>query len=285
MIEELNDSFPYNIMTQEFSGKEIKKMYSRLSIHSSRISKAWNQELNSQWLIRDYIAGKLIMVSTIMLSSSMHANKLNLRIADPYLLYYSVFNCARAVVLTCPTIDWNNNDFFTMAHSKIIAHLGGIVSEYDREVGERIKKFIDEAREYREVFSYKFPANGITTHHKDISDIINVCKLLCEISQFQTKILEKAITKNVSEDVGVNPAYFDIGYIYGHKNFQFFDEEDKYRLDKIIRKQKRPYCLYSTFIEGIVEDFFGAWCSNEVNQDSEYIYNPDLEWDIIFPFE
>lgn len=32
--------------------------------------------------------------------------------------------------------------------------------------------------------------------------------------------------------------------------------------------------------EGMVEDFFGAWCSDV---DDETLYNPDIDWRIIFP--
>lgn len=46
-----------------------------------------------------------------------------------------------------------------MTHSKTINLIGDIVAKYDKEKGEEIKKFIDWAREYREIFSYKFPAN------------------------------------------------------------------------------------------------------------------------------
>jgi hypothetical protein len=35
--------------------------------------------------------------------------------------------------------------------------------------------------------------------------------------------------------------------------------------------------------EGMVEDFFGAWCSREDTDDEDDIYNPDTNWRIIFP--
>ena len=36
--------------------------------------------------------------------------------------------------------------------------------------------------------------------------------------------------------------------------------------------------------EGMVEDFFGSWCSDD-DEDENYedVYNPDQNWRIIFP--
>ncbi len=72
-----------------------------------------------------------------------------------------------------------------------------------------------------------------------------------------------------------------IGYGYGN-NFKFVDKEDYYRLNYITRNQKRPLSLDLTITEGIVEDFFVSWYpKDDLNLD--YLYNPDLNRDIIFP--
>jgi len=68
--------------------------------------------------------------------------------------------------------------------------------------------------------------------------------------------------------------------LYGDKNFQFIDAEDSYRLGYIQRKVSRPYSIINTMTEGMVEDFFGAWCSDSDDEDE---YNPDANWRIIFP--
>ncbi len=282
MTDELKDYFSYTKMDVIFTEKEVKKNFASLSVKSSEIAKSWTDTINSQWTIRDFIAIKMILSSTILLSSVEHAKNVNLKIVEPYLLYYSLLNSARAVILTSPFVEWSEDNLFTMTHSKIINLLGDIVSKYNKQKGTKIKKFVDWAREYREIFSYKFPANGLTNHNLSSQEVIENCKLLCEIAQFQSKVLENSISKNVKQDFNFDTSLFEVGYIYGKDNFQFIDDEDMYRLSYIIRKQKRPFSLHSTMTEGMVEDFIGAWCTeNEVK--SEFIYNPDLNWQIIFP--
>lgn len=282
MKEELDDYFEYKIINTVFTEEEILKNYKSSKNKAKEIVKNWSEELNSQWVARSYIAVKMILSSTVLLTSVKYAKERNLRIVEPFLNYYAILNCARAVILTSPFTDWNNKEIFTMTHKKIINVIGDIISKYNKDKGQEIKEFIDWAREYREIFSYKFPANGLTKHHLSTEDIINNCKLLCEVAQFQSKILENSITKYVTEDFDLNWEILSIGYLYGETNFQFFDDEDGYRLNYIIRKQKRPFGILQTMTEGMTEDFFGAWCTeNESNPDEDY--NPDADWQIIFP--
>lgn len=224
----------------------------------------------------------MILSSSVLLSSVEFANERNLRIVEPYLIYYSLLNCSRSVILTSPFAGWNKGELFTMTHRKIINVLGDILSKYNRDEGSKVKEYIDWAREYIEIFSYKFPANGLTNHHLLYEDAIEICKLLCEVAQFQSVIFGDSISRNVKTQFNLDWDILSVGYQYGEKNFQFIDQEDGYRLDYISRKQKRPCGLLQTMTEGMVEDFFGAWCSKD-DSDSGEIYDPDANWQIIFP--
>lgn len=282
MIDEIDDYFDYQSLTSEFNDSEIKKSYDSLKRKFSDLTKDWNKDKNSKWVARDYIAVKMILSSSVLLSSVEYANEKNLRIVEPYLIYYSLLSCSRAVVLTSPFTEWNNGELLTMTHKKTINIVGDIISKFNKEKGEEIKKYIDWAREYREVFSYKFPANGLTSHHLSLEKTIEICKLLCEIAQFQSKVLENSNFKNSNGEFELDWETLSVGFTYGEKNFQFIDREDGYRLDYITRKQKRPYSLHMTMTEGMVEDFFGAWYpEDDTNLDE--IYNPDANWQIIFP--
>lgn len=74
----------------------------------------------------------------------------------------------------------------------------------------------------------------------------------------------------------------ELGYIYGGKELSIVDSEDLYRLGYIERKIKKPYNLHMMMSEGLVEDFFGAWYpENDTNLN--LLYNPDANWQIIFP--
>ena len=95
----------------------------------------------------------------------------------PYLMYYALLSCARAVVFTNPRYEWKE-ELVTMKHSKTINIIGDIVSRYDKEEGKGIESFIDKSRIYREIFSYKFPAEGLRgmnlNFEKDYKKIIPV---------------------------------------------------------------------------------------------------------------
>jgi hypothetical protein len=282
MKEIADDYFEYSNIDLKFTEKEISKNVESLRKEFARLTKNWTEELNSQWVARDYIAVKMILSSSVLLSSVEFANEKNLRIVEPYLTYYSLLNCSRAVVLTSPFIEWNNGEIFSMTHQKTINVVGDLISKYNKETGKATKKFIDWAREYREIFSYKFPAKGLTEHHLALEDTIDVCRLLCEIAQLQSKVLENSITKNIKTEYDLDWNILSVGYSYGEKNFKFIDREDGYRLDYITRKQKRPYSLHLTMTEGMVEDFFGSWYpEDDTNLDE--VFNPDANWQIIFP--
>ncbi len=277
----LNDYFEYFSLQREFSGDEINKNIIRLQAEFGSTVKSWSVQLNSEWVLRDYIAIKMILSSTVLLGSVKFANEKNLKIVEPYLLYYSLLNCARCVILTSPYCKWNSGGILTMAHKKTINVIGDILSKYNKEKGEEIKNFIDNAREYREIFSYKFPANGLTNHKLNVEKTILICQLLCEISQLQSMVLENSYSKNITEEYDVDWELMDVGYSYGGVNINLIDEEDGFRLHLISKKQKRPYSLASSMSEGMVMDFLGAWYDSE--NESEENFNPDKYEDIIFP--
>jgi hypothetical protein len=129
------------------------------------------------------------------------------------------------------------------------------VTLFQNWIKVEVKKYIDWAREYREIFSYKFPANGLTSHKENIEYTIEICNLLCEIAQFQSKVKENSISKNIKVEFNLDWEILSIGYRYGEKSFQFIDQDDGYQLDYITRKQKRPFSLLSTMTEGMTEDF------------------------------
>ena len=274
------DAFEYNILFKTFKSKNIQTVINSLHPSFADIAKNLDVNSNTQWIIRTYLASKMILASTVMLTSAEYAESKNLRIVTPYLMYYPLLSCARAVVFTNPRYEWNE-ELVTMNHSKIISVVGDIVSRYDMEEGGRIKSFIEKSRIYREIFSYKFPAEGLKDMNLNFERVVELCSLLAEIAQLQSAILESAITKHCSEKYDVDEFELRKLYSYDEKGFKFFDSEDRYRLDYIKRKVSRPYSIINTMTEGMVEDFFGSWCSDDENYED--LYNPDQNWRIIFP--
>ncbi|RJV08713.1 hypothetical protein DWZ67_02105 [Bacteroides sp. AF34-31BH] len=274
-----NDYFEYKELYSNFGEKIIETRINDLRPPFTEIAKVFDIKSNTQWIIRTYLASKMILASSVLLTSAQYAKSKNLRIVEPYLLYYPLLSCARSVIFTNPHIGWSD-DLVTMTHSKTINLIGDIVAKYNKKKGDEIKKLIDWAREYREIFSYKFPANGLTGHLINFEDVVIVCRLLCEIAQLQSAILEAAIAKHVTQHYPIDEMEIIRTYVYGEKNFQFIDSEDGYRLNYIQRKVARPLSIINTMTEGMVEDFFGAWCIDTNEND---IYNPDENWRIIFP--
>lgn len=278
-----NDYFEYNQLYSTFEENTIKSRINDLRPEFVKIAKTFNITSNTQWIIRTYLASKMILASSVLLTSAQYAKHKNLRIVEPYLLYYPLLSCARAVIFTNPYIEWDDK-VPSMTHSKTINNIGNIVAIYDKKKGEEIKNFIDWAREYREIYSYKFPANGLTEHLVKFDQVVTNCRLLCELAQLQSAILESSITKHVTQKYEIDQSEVMRTYLYGDKNFKFMDEEDNYRLSYIQRKVSRPYSIINTMTEGMVEDFFGAWCSDsDDEEENEDEYNPDANWHIIFP--
>lgn len=53
---------------------------------------------------------------------------------------------------------------------------------------------------------------------------------------------------------------------------------------EVARHCKYPQAIISTISEGMAEDFFGAWAKNvDYTEDTEDIFNPDANWQRIFP--
>ena len=244
------------------------------------IAKNLDITTNTQWIVRTYLASKMILASSVMLTSAEYAESKNLRIVKPYLMYYHLLSCARAVVFTNPYQEWSD-ELIAMNHSKTINIIGDIVSRYDKAEGENIKYLINKSRIYREIYSYKFPANGLKGIELNFDKIVDICALLSEIAQLQSAILESAISKHCKEKYEIDDEELSKLYSYGEEGFRFIDPEDGYRLGYIKRNVSRPYSIINTMTEGMVEDFFGAWCSQE--EAPEDVYNPDENWRIIFP--
>lgn len=76
-------------------------------------------------------------------------------------------------------------------------------------------------------------------------------------------------------------------YVYSSKNItgeeiQWIDSEDWYRINHIERKVKYPTSVLNTMTEGMTEDFFWAWYDYEEDNEADK-FNPDKDWNLIFP--
>jgi hypothetical protein len=278
----IDDEYQYKILNDILSEKELEIYRNSICQNFSKIS--WDDEKYSEWLIRNYLSIKMILSSSVMLTSCEASIDNNIRIVEPYLYYYSMLNCCRAYLFTHPCMEWKNGELINeLTHEKIINCTSSYLSVANKNIAENFKNRISFLRYYRELFSYRFPADGLKSINKnmELSDVIENCQLLSDLAQYNSFLLHKSfIKKNKDISFSFKEEYMDMGYIYeGKHKEKIIDEEDLYRLDYIRRKYNEIYSLYNTMTEGMIEDFFGAWFSDEVNDSG---YNPDKNWSIIF---
>ena len=275
-------NFEYSKLCGYLNETDLEKGKRKLNNNFKKLTDSWDIQKNSEWVLRNYLATKMIMSTTVMLTSLEYGAERNVRVTAPYLVYYSLLNVSRAVMFTNPVADWKNGGLMNSSHSKTIKGVGDAIGQFNKNRGEEIKDLLERAKEYRELFSYRFPANGINDFAVDLEETINVCAYLAEFAQLQSEALEKQNFKKEQLEINLDREILQKGFIYRGKKHEFLDDEDWYRLDYMVRKQPFPVSLYFTLSEGMVEDFFGSWCS-QLDDDNEDNYNPDDNWRLIFP--
>ena len=178
-------------------------------------------------------------------------------------------------------MEWNDGELMTMNHSKAINYTVDYLKIASRTLANRFENDMSILKYYRELFSYHFPANGLGSVKNGITfnGIVERCKLLVELAQYNSSLLHKAFVRKSNykhRAFTLKGEYASKGFIYEGKNEMLIDKDDYYRISYICRKYNVIYSLYHTMTEGMTEDFFGAWCSDKEG------YNPDENWKMIF---
>jgi len=225
----------------------------------------------------------MILSASVMLTSLEYCREKNVRIVQPYLLYYAAISCCRAVHFTSPDFQLQNTDLYAMTHQKIINVTGDHLQRHFPGKWAKAKLFLEELRADREMFSYKFPALGFSGsgNANQFDRVVELCSLLAENAELNSECLEASFRKNVKGEYSINPEIVKLCFLYESDAGVHLDREDYYRTDYMKRKMNGPYCLSMMATEGLVEDFFGSWFPEE---DDKGHYNPDDNWQIIFPF-
>ncbi|MFE4075186.1 hypothetical protein [Peribacillus sp. YIM B13477] len=279
----IDDDFNYKYIYDFFSEKQLETfknwIYNR---HHKNINNSMTIKLNSEWITRNYLSSKMILSATVMLTSLEYAIEKNLKMTVPYLYYYSLITCCRALLYVNPYNEWKeNSDFLNMSHSKMINLTKDYLNHLDINYALKVDNILNELKDSRELFSYKFPSTGLDiVSEYNLDEIIKICSTLCELAQLTSEQIQKYSFKkcmdNYEEWNRVDINYLE--HTYSYKGIT--DSEDWHRIDYIIRKQPFPASIYYTMTEGMVEDYFGAWCPDDEDYD---LYNPDINWRIIFP--
>ncbi|MNM85343.1 hypothetical protein D3C81_974550 [compost metagenome] len=286
MITKAMTNFEFNVIPNIISEQELIRYCDRMREQFAKLTKNWTNDLNHEWVLRSYLAIKLILSSTVMVNSMRYAIERNLRLVEPYLIYYSIFNTCRALVLMLPSQRWNEGKLLRMTHESAINITCDSIRVISQELGEQLKPVLEKAKGFRELFSYHFPANGIRSLPKKYrispEHAIEICSLNCELAQFISEVLQQSLKKNAPGEYELNMDKLKTGYFYSTSELNFIDREDWYRLDYITRKVKKPYCLAWMVTDGMLEDFFGSWYPEDESDYEEGFFNPDKDLSIIF---
>jgi hypothetical protein len=279
--------FDFSEIPNEFEENKVSAYVGKLQTELSPVTKNWTDELNTAWLIRHYMALKMLFTASIMLTSADYAYDKNIKVTDSYLQYYAVFSCLRAIVFTDPRSAWKSGALIQATHSKTINVATSIISSFSKSHGNSTKWYTNDLKDMREIYSYGAPSSGPSLC-EDMTNVshtntVVLCQLLAEIAQLQSEILEMSLDKNFAGKFSLIREGSEKCFEYFISGQSIIDDEDVYRLGYYYRKWPRPTNLLNMVSEGHVEDYFGAWCSDDEDEDED-IYNPDDDWRVIFPF-
>lgn len=271
--------YDFRELTGKFKELSAKKVAISLSSRYSKLTKSWDKDKNSEWLCRIYLSAKMVMTATLQINSMRYAEDKNIRITSPYLTYYSLLALLRGIVYTIPEVEWESGRLVEISHHKAINLAFDHLAKFDKSFAEELKVITLKAKAYRELISYRSPTSGDLII-ESVENLESVATLLSEVAQFNSELLESSVIKNAGN------SSFELleKYIKDLSNITiegvcFFDEEDAYRLDYLRRKYPLPPNILHIMTEGHVEDFFGAWLSDEGGNG---VFDPDKNWDVLF---
>jgi hypothetical protein len=261
-----------------FNDTDVVRASERLLEGCAPLAKAWSVELNTEWLIRLYYSAKLILGASVMVQSATYARTVNLRSAVWYLDYYALLNVSRAVRLTDPFVAWNDGALLKANHEATIAGTCSAIERFDKSRAADVERGVRHLKAIRELISYRVPsrADAVPKPHLNVA---KTCRLLAEVAQFHSELLEVSLAKHATEAPGLDVSALSLGFVDNIEGHEFVDREDQYRLDYLRRMHPFPANIQALMSEGHVEDYFGAWSRDADEPDQ---FDPDEDWRIIF---
>jgi hypothetical protein len=246
-------------------------------------------DASEEWMVRTHVSVKLLLSATVMLSSHNFAAVRRLRIVEPYLSYYSLFNASRALVFLVPEERWRDGALLEdVTHTKVINVTADQLRYLSESVADAYKDIARRALALREFCSYKFPAMGLKGPVSEFSptdeEVLHFCRYIAEVAELYSECLEAEFKPYANPYGMFSEAPLRRFFEYEHKflPWPIDDRDDYWRLGHLLRKVGAPICLQKTATDGLVEDFMAAW---DFGDEAKGEYRPLLtDWDLIFPF-
>jgi hypothetical protein len=279
--------FPYDAIPAACPEVSVLSYRDRVRARFTTFAKAWQPRDNSEWMLRNYLAAKFLMASSLLLSSEAYAERKGLHVTRPYLVYYGLFQACRAFMLSVPFQEWRSGDLLRASHDKIANVVTDELRHIDGPLAQRIGQRLLDARSLRELFSYSFPGGGLSSitypASLDFTEAVHIATLLGELAQLNSEALDAALDKHVSETPGFDVQYLLDAALYKTVDGQtIVDQEDLYRVKQLMRNVPRPTNIWSQTREGMIEDFTDNWSGGEDSENDAF--DADEAWRLIFPF-
>lgn len=248
------------------------------------VAKCFDDDLNTEWLLRSYLALKLILHATIMGTSAQYSEDKNVQVSVPYLGYYMLHSACRAFLLTCPDMNWTGTSSAQFSHKRAIEDAVNILKRLSPKVSEDVAKLLHAAKAQRELFSYDFPMSGMRTAGTrliSLEDAVSLAGFFAEMAHLNTACLEGAVIKHQPSRAFalVEDRAWDLMDHELHDGDIHFDDEDWAWLGTLYRSHSAPLALTALVTEGMTEDFFGIWTARD--DDREDAYDPDNNWRLL----
>ena len=262
-----------------FKETASRKCTEKLLARFASLTKSWNDVENSVWLCRLFMAAKLIMMATLQVNALQFAEKVNLRVVSSHLRYYAILSLSRALCLTIPEIEWDDGLLIAMSHERTIKHAVAHVQAFDRGVAKSLNAVIRTAKAQRELIAYRAPSSG-DAGLDAMAEFKPCCRLLAELAQMNSELLELSFEKHTADQqFAVLDEEVQKLWSVEIEGLLFLDEADVGRLGYLMRKHPRPTSLMMLMTDGHLDDFFGAWCEGESNENN---FDPDSNLCVIF---
>ena len=271
--------YSFTSLPSRFEEQKVRAFSSSLSTRLAPVTKAWDSELNSEWVTRIYFAARMVLGASVTAQSLRYATEKNLRPVVPYLEYYTLLHALRAVVFTDLGTQWKNFELLEMTHTKTINVATSILAGIDKDLAESMKDGALQLKAFRELISYRAPSSGDKFKRHDF-DVIEWSRLLLELAQMQSELIEASALKNATGDYELKEEWIKEACTFRSEGIELVDAEDRYRLRYLARKYPRPTSILHIMSEGHVEDFFGSWTQKELGDASQF--DPDRDWRILF---
>ena len=284
----LHGEFPYSEIPGRLSQSTAVRYRDRALVKFVTLAKSWDDLANTEWLVRFYFAAKLILASSLKLTSEEYTTTRRVHVARPYLIYYGLFHACRAFLVTVPFQQWEAGALLHRSHKRVGLLVENELASIDGQLALFISTKLADARALRELFSYTFPGEGPESI-RSVPPVLgaeatNIARFLCELAQLNSECLDEALDRHLKAPVGYSKAMASEFSMFRTSDGRtIVDHEDAYRIAQLMRNHARPINLWAQTAEGMVEDFTANWGAGSKSDPNDF--DADEAWHSgVFPF-